>query len=151
PAASSVDLALIDSGVEPSVAPSVGVVEARSFSSLSGRYHPHGSGMASLIHSVAPNAAIHDLRVLDNNGHTPSGPLANAIDYALFNVRTTGRPLIVNFSLGWPHVFSEYSPLESSSCSTWEDPAGEPTRYLLTGAAGHDLATFVAAAGNDPT
>jgi hypothetical protein len=147
--ASNVDLVLIDSGVDPLARPHLQLTQSRSFGTTAS-LHPHGSGMASLIRSIAKRTALYDLRVLRDDGHGTSAPLAQALDFALFDIKSR-RPMIINLSLGWPRVYSEYTELSPSNCSTWEDPSGEAVRYLIHGSALTDRATIFAAAGNDPT
>jgi hypothetical protein len=149
--ASIVDLVLIDSGVDPLARASLDVTQSRAFGAPAAAHHPHGSGMASLIRRIAQRTALYDFRVLDDKGHSTTAPLAQAIDAALFEVKSRTRPMIINLSLGWPRVFSEYNDIAFSGCSTWEDPSGEAVRYLIHGSGLSDRATVIAAAGNDPT
>lgn len=146
------DLVLIDTGVDPNVAQAsdVAIYQQQSFGPT-GTLHPHGTAMALFLRQTAPNARLHDARALGNDGHSTSKPLATAIDWALFSVRRPNTPLVLNLSLGWHQSFSSYVPLSDGSCSTWEDPFGEPVHYLLTGAAKSQIAEVVAAAGNDPS
>lgn len=147
----NVDIVLIDSGVDPLASAPLDIAQSRTFGTASNNYHPHGSGMAALIRAVTERSAIHDFRVLSANGHSTSAPLGQAIDAALFEVKTPARPMVINLSLGWPRVHSEYVPITLSACSSWEDPAGELIRYLIHGSGLSNLATIVASAGNDPT
>ncbi|MFO0722770.1 MAG: S8/S53 family peptidase [Myxococcota bacterium] len=145
----SLDVVLIDSGVDPLARTGLRIATTQHWAF--GSYHPHGSAMASFIRQIAPNVALHDYHVLSSDGHTPTRPLAQAIDRALFDLKTA-RPMILNLSLGWTPVYSTYSTIvDIGTCSSWEDPSGEVIRYLLAGAATNDRATVVAAAGNDPS
>lgn len=146
-----VDLALVDSGVDPAVASAVGMASDANFVSGTG-LHEHGSGMAVFARQLAPQAALHSLRALDAKGSGTGEELARALDAALYAGDPT-RPLVIDLSLGWPAPLSRVAPLQGPGCTSWEDPFGEPVRYLLDVARRTDEAgvrrTFVsAAAGN---
>lgn len=155
----NVDLALIDSGVDPAVAAAadVQIAEQRSFVSGSASLHPHGTAMALFLRQLAPQARIFDARVLASDGHGLGQNLALAIDWALFEKRRRSRPMVLSLSLGWPVHDSDYAWVgglfgtSGATCSDWESPFGEPIRYLLTGARRGGIANVVAAAGNNPT
>lgn len=154
----TVDLALVDSGVVSAVGTDPGGIGLASETDLlpgQTGLHAHGTGMAVLSRQVAPNARLHSLRTLGAGGAGTSEALASALDEAVYGAATGDRPLIVNLSLGWPSELGRAARITSGTCSSWEDPFGEPVRYLLDAARRSDDAglrrVFVtAAAGNQP-
>ncbi len=165
PATSNVDFALVDSGVIASVQAGIGVASEDDVVGTPGR-HVHGSALGILARQVAPDAAIHSVRVLDAGGTGTSGNIALGLDQLLFD-NTSTAPLVINLSLGWPSQLAEVSrlvgeyctPGQSCStgqvCSTFEDAYGESVRYVLEVARRMDVAgtrpIFVASsAGNLP-
>ncbi len=115
--------------------------------------HPHGTHMAALIDQVSPNAHIHDLRVLDENGHGAIADLAAGLEQVAQSDWFEEGPLIVNMSLGWAPELSRPRRLEGAGCTVQEDPVGESVRWALSLLAdrGETLPTLVvAAAGNRP-
>lgn len=150
PGSGSVDVALIDSGMSGPVATAVGVESSFDVSS-GGVVHPHGSVMSILLRQLSPDARIHNVRALGTGGHATSEQIAKALEYAIFS--TGPAPLVLNLSFGWPAELGNSAQLLGASCSSHEDPFGEPVRYLLDVARRKDLAAqrriFIsAAAGN---
>ncbi|MEO0812994.1 MAG: S8/S53 family peptidase, partial [Myxococcota bacterium] len=149
---SLVDVALLDGGIDTALHSSLGVARAFDFSSdVSGEFHPHGAAMASFIRDLAPSAALFDLRVLDAGGAGTPADVAQAFDFALFELREEGRALIVNMSLGWAPELGDHAQLTGPDCSTYEDPIGEPLRYLMYGSSETSGLSVFSAAGNQPT
>lgn len=151
----TVDLTLIDSGVLPSAATTMGLSTQDDYLSNQPGLHGHGTGMAVLSRHVAPNARLHSARALEAAGSGTSASLALALDDALYATSDPRRPLVLNLSLGWPSELGRAARLVNGSCSTVEDPFGEPVRYLLHIARRLDLTGSrkiftVAAAGNQP-
>lgn len=152
----TVDLALIDSGVLPSVGNAPGGIDVASQTNLNKTSggEKHGTAMAIFARQIAPRARLHSMRVLGGDQAGTSGPVSRAVDLALFS-GNAARPLIVNLSLGWPSELNRPAPLASPGCSTREDPFGEAVRYALDVARRLDnsgtRAVFVtASAGNQP-
>ncbi len=126
-----VDVAVLDTGVDGAVAAQIGVTSSADFAG-GGALHPHGTGMAVLIRQLAPEAALHSIRVLGEGGAGLGGSVARGLDHALFADADSTRPLVVNLSLGWPAELGRPAELAGeASCQTHEDPFGEPVRYML--------------------
>lgn len=157
-AAQTVDLALVDSGVLSSVGTDPGGLGLASDVDLlpgEAGLHAHGTGMAILTRQVAPEARLHSLRGLAPGGSGTSEAVAAALDQVLYGASGGTRPLVVNLSLGWPTELGRASRITSPTCSSHEDPFGEPVRYLLDVArrlddAGLRRVFVAAAAGNQP-
>jgi hypothetical protein len=126
------DIALIDSGIDSRVASAIGV-ESSIDLTADPVLHPHGTAMATLMRQVAPQGALHSIRVLDRMGRARSGTFARGLDEALFRFPDRKTiPLVLNLSLGFPSELAAKAALEGeASCETWEDPAGESVRYEL--------------------
>ncbi len=155
-----VDVALIDTGVDPTWQSTLGVVVERELppfeTGLPSPVHPHGAHMAALIRSVAPTANLWSYRALDRNGQGSLSSVARSVDFALFdNGRAFSRtaPLVVNLSVGAPPEFAKPAALTGvDSCETWEDGAGETLRYVLAVAGEMDAAgpaVFIAASSGN--
>ncbi|MEM6559892.1 MAG: S8/S53 family peptidase [Myxococcota bacterium] len=146
---SLVDVAIIDTGIEPYLGAefAMDLVDGTT----SGPLHHHGTEMALLVQQIAPNATIHDYRVMDEDGFGTPADVATAFDNALFELGGS-RPLVVNMSLGWPSELGRQSVLldSNSRLCGYEDPVGEPVRYLMAHAAERSDVTLVVAAGNQP-
>lgn len=153
-----VPVVVVDTGIRPEVGGPLGVT-GMADSLLVGGYdpgvqiHPHGTHMALLVSQASPNAHIHDLRVLDENGHGAIADLAAGLEQIASSDLFEAGPLVVNLSLGWAPELSRPRTLEGPGCFVVEDPVGESVRYALTLLAqrGDSLSTVVvAAAGNRP-
>jgi hypothetical protein len=160
-----VDVALIDTGVDPAFRSGLGVVSETALPSFERvrrpEYHPHGAQMAALIRSVAPNARIRSYRALDGRGMGSLQSVARAVDDALFDPAITygtRKPLVVNLSVGAPPELSAPAYLtgfrpDGSVCKSWEDGAGETLRYVLYVAGQFELlqqqGVFVSASGGN--
>lgn len=145
---SLVDVAIIDTGIESylNATLQMDLVDATRSAPL----HHHGTAMALLVQQIAPSATIHDYRVMDESGFGIPADVATAFDDALFELGGS-RPLVVNMSLGWPAELGRPSLIEGPrSLECYEDPVGEPVRYLMNGAAQRSDVTLVIAAGNQP-
>jgi hypothetical protein len=141
-----VDIALVDSGVDPLVAELAGIeVDYTTPPTAVGDVipHRHGSAMALLMRQASPEARIRSYIALDPNSTTAIGDVAWALDRALYDpARDPSVPLIINLSLGWPSEFGYrawlpgkvnagvYTP-GPDTCGLWEDPAGESVRFML--------------------
>lgn len=141
-----VDIALVDSGVDPLVAELAGIeVDYTTPPTAVGDVipHRHGSAMALLMRQVSPEAHIRSYIALDPNSTTAIGDVAWALDRALYDpARNPSVPLVINLSLGWPAEFGYrawlpgkvnngvYTP-GPDTCGLWEDPAGESVRFML--------------------
>lgn len=170
-----VDVALIDTGVSADVvAParpppfidypvSEEVSLVGSARSTSPAPHRHGTAMALFIHSLAPHANIVSYRALDERGIGDTATLARAIDLSVERARTSGRPTILNLSVGWPpelsrprRITASYAELgpAGAMCSTYEDGVGAAVAFGLDVArrrASDGRPLFVVAAmGNRP-
>lgn len=141
-----VDIALVDSGVDPAVAELAGIqvdptTPPAAVPDLAP--HRHGSAMALLLRQVAPEANIRSYVALDPNSTTSIGDVAWALDRALYDpTRNAVVPLVINLSLGWPAEFGYRAWLPgyvsggvytagAATCGLWEDPAGESVRFML--------------------
>lgn len=154
----SVPVVVLDTGIRPEVGAPLGVRTMLDSLDVGGhdpgvQIHPHGTHMAILVDQVSPNAHIHDLRVLNENGHGAIADLAAGLEQVAQSDLFEEGPLVVNMSLGWAPELSRPRSLEGPGCSTEEDPVGEGVRYALSLLAdrGANLPTLVvAAAGNRP-
>lgn len=150
-APSNVRVALIDTGVHPSLRTTEQALPSFELPEDAG-VHPHGTQMAALILKVAPKAELRSYRALDGRGMGSMSSLARATDDALFDGRQ--GPLVVNLSVGAPPDFLLPARLTGANCETWEDGVGETLRYVLKVATTLDRigpAVFVtAASGNMP-
>jgi hypothetical protein len=156
-AVQTVDLALLDSGVDPTVAQDIGLASERDYGLFGAGLHSHGSAMAILARQLAPQTALLSSRVIETGGTGTSASLARAIDDLLYVRSSADRPLVINLSLGWPSELGRASRISESikACLSYEDPFGEPIRYLLDVAqrldeSGLRKIMVVAAAGNQP-
>jgi serine protease AprX len=64
--------------------------------------YDHGTGTASIIAALAPQANILNMKVLDNSGYGDESHVATAIDYCI-DMQTTNpnlAPSVINISLG---------------------------------------------------
>ena len=129
---STVDIALVDSGVPAHLRLGVGVVDEAAFlGDASGNYHPHGTHMAAAISKIAPNAKIHSYRALDSDGVGAVTDVAAALDAVLLDA-ANGEVDVVNLSLGFvPHMTLPNDLNGQGSCTTWEDGLGESLRYTI--------------------
>ncbi|MEM9192990.1 MAG: S8/S53 family peptidase [Myxococcota bacterium] len=149
-----VDIALIDTGVDPAVAATIGIASHADFSE-GGPVHAHGPGMALLLRQVS-DAAIHSIRVFDSAGNARSGALSQGLDHVLFSDPAARRPLIVNLSAGFSGELADHAVLTGDNgCETLEEPVGESVRYGLEqarqlSASGARQVFVSAAAGNRP-
>lgn len=142
-----VRVAIIDSGTEPRF--------ATDFTDLYG-YPPsksaldtfgHGTAMASIIKSVAPDVDVHAIRVTDS-GNVYLWEVMAAIKVALFSA-TMPPADIVNISIG-----CKQSNLACSQCGGTRNRSDVFEGYLdlihrLKGLPGQPDAVIVAAVGND--
>lgn len=152
----TVDLATVDTGVDPAVAASADLDLATN-ADLIGQpvLHAHGTAMTVLQRQLAPAATLHSYRAMSKGGSGVSAELARGIDEALFAPASNSRPLVINLSLGWPSELSQPARLADLDCSTHEDPFGEIVRYELDVArrlddSGTRPVFVVAAVGNQP-
>ncbi len=154
----SVPVVVLDTGIRAEVGGPLGARTMLDSLDVGGydpgaQIHPHGTHMAILIDQVSPNAHIHDLRVLDENGHGAISDLAAGLEQVAQSDLFEEGPLVVNMSLGWAPELSRPRTLEGPGCTVQEDPVGEGVRYSLSLLAdrGANLPTLVvAAAGNRP-
>lgn len=157
PSVQTVDLALVDSGVLPAVGTDpggIGLAMSADFLPQNPGLHGHGTGLAVLTRQLAPHARLASLRALGAGGSGTSAQLAEALDEVLHGTSNTS-PLILNLSLGWPSELGRSARITGPACLSYEDPFGEPVRYLLDTARRLDQTgerpVFVsAAAGNQP-
>jgi serine protease AprX len=76
----------------------------------------HGTGVASIIHAVVPNAKILNLKVLDDTGYGQEDNVIMAIQKCidLYTTDPTLAPNIVNMSLGSPDDDDVNNPLRAA-------------------------------------
>ncbi|MEQ8572270.1 MAG: S8 family serine peptidase [Deltaproteobacteria bacterium] len=153
---SFVDLGLIDAGVIPSVASSIGVVAATS-QHTSSTYHVHGTAMAIFAKQTGGAMSVVDYRALGPDGTGTMAQIGVSIDDALLGASAgnPARPIVLNLSLGFPPELGRPAAIEGTACSSHENAAGEVVRYVLDVAArmdrdGHRRTFVSAASGNRP-
>ena len=155
----SMDVALIDTGIDSAVATAIGVhnpeVEIVPIDGpWVGPIHPHGTAMSLFIRQMAPNAAVYSYRALDGNGVGLIGDVARAVESAIASRHNPEDPkaLVVNFSVGWPPELGR--PRRIAGTAEHEDPVGESVRYMLHRARQltqrDNPIVVIAAAGNRP-
>lgn len=73
----------------------------------------HGTGVASIVTTVAPLCNILNLKVLDDEGEGTEEELTLAIDdcLAMYDARAEIAPLVINMSLGSPDDGNPNSPM----------------------------------------
>jgi hypothetical protein len=156
----AVEVALVDTGIPVSLRGPLGVASEQPLpwfeGDASAPHHPHGVHMAALIRAAAPHATLRSYRALDERGMGSLSSVARSVDDVLFanNRAVAGRPpLVMNLSLGAPPEVSHPALLTgASSCTTWEDGAGESLRYALRVAAEVDFlwsTVFIATASGN--
>ena len=156
PGTSTVDVALIDTGVDADVAAALGIKETDILGRPGEPKHAHGSAMAAFIRQITPRSQIHSVRFMDRNGIGDTADLARSIDAVVHDIaprRRGARPLVINLSVGWPPELSMKRSLHGDdACETFEDGVGEAVRHSLDFARRVDSPvrplSVVAAAGN---
>jgi hypothetical protein len=104
---SPVRIALIDSGIRPDLATTLGSVAAGSFTSgpfatnNGPQYHAHGTFMATYLRHLAPQVDLRSYRAIDKQGVVTTASLGLAFDTALYD---TTDPLIINLSRAIAHL-----------------------------------------------
>jgi len=108
-------VAVIDTGIRAThVMIGNSVVFSQNFSDgPDGDGYNHGTGVASIIHAVVPNAKILDLKVLDDNGYGTEETVVLAVQKCidLYTTNPDIAPNIVNMSLGSPDDNDPNNPL----------------------------------------
>ncbi len=126
----------------------------------------HGSAMATLVNSVAPDALITVYRGLTTPEGGPVSDVANALQRAL-DARDSAADHVINLSLGWAPEFSSHDEDDSRltgsveapgtprpeddtlpACTIFEDPIGESVRTQLERARLRPNTVVIASAGN---
>lgn len=109
------NIAIIDTGIRETHELIKGrVVYRKNFTSgLHRDGFDHGTGVASIVLSVAPLANILDLKVLDDNGTGTEEEVVLAIDevIALHDENSEFAPCVINLSLGSPDDGDPYNPM----------------------------------------
>ncbi len=131
-----IDVALVDSGVDTSAVSGVKPGIDVSLSSTARDGYGHGTAMAGIIRSVAPDAGIVDVKVADDRGVVDVSQVLAGIDWAVTNRNTGGRNIrVLSLSFGTDG---------SNPAST------SPLVYAVEAAWRHGI-TAVVAAGNHGT
>ncbi len=167
-------LAIVDAGLAQELWGDFGVEPSPDFVNDPG-FHSHGAAMVAYARQVAPGVKVFAPRVMDANGRATSVSIARALDDAIFSLSDPSQPLVLGLSFGWNPKLSERAELRGlrtlaapttpfaperdvkrdhiGGCRTFEDPFGEPVRYVLALArqldeSGARRILSVAAAGN---
>lgn len=106
----------------------------------------HGIFVASIIHSIAPNADIHLFRVLTDDGLSIFPPVARQLNAFVDHHNDSNVPIIVNCSLAYAHVEEAIrrdiklypEQLWQSNAVRNSDSKPDPRITLVTGAAGNE-------------
>lgn len=68
--------------------------------------HGHGTHVASLAAGLtsgaAPRATVYSVRVLDCGGRGSASVIISGISYAVYRIKSLGRPAVISMSLGGP-------------------------------------------------
>ncbi len=109
-----INVAVIDTGIRETHEQVSGhVIYRKNFTTDSGDGFNHGTGVASIILSVAPEAGILDLKILDKIGNGTEEDVALAIDEAisLHDAGSEFAPQMLNLSLGGPDDGNPDNPM----------------------------------------
>ncbi|NBB75478.1 MAG: S8 family serine peptidase [Bacteroidetes bacterium] len=139
--ADQVHVFVLDSGIEST---DLNVCETRSFldEAIDGDKLGHGTHIAGTIGAkdnfkgvlgVAPNACLHDYRVMQDNGDTELSTVVDAVDHiTALKQANPDWPMVVNISLGVDVGLTQYNALDEAIQASID--AG---------------VTYIVAAGND--
>ncbi len=109
-----INVAVIDTGIRETHDQVSGhVVYRKNFTADSGDGFNHGTGVASIVLSAAPEAGILDLKVLDDDGNGTEEDVVLAIDEAisLHDAGAEYAPHVINISLGGPDDGNPDNPM----------------------------------------
>jgi serine protease AprX len=104
----NMNIALIDTGMRTTHIKLAGrIIFSMDFTGTdpaAGDGYDHGTGTASIVATVAPQAGILNMKVLDNTGYGTEEEVALGIDYCISMITTnpTLAPSVINLSLGTP-------------------------------------------------
>ncbi len=163
--ASSIHVALLDTGIDPSMNAALGVSTAKDYVATgpvpgeeTAGLHQHGTKMAILMRQImGPAPKLHSYRVLDGQGVATIGSFARSFDRVVHDTAFNNQTLIINASLGFPPELLRRSVLSGADqCRTIEDGAGEAVRFVASVArqrsdAGLQKVIVIASAGNRAT
>lgn len=153
PGAAAVDpiVLLIDGPLSARAARLLRIRAAERERAQSGSWH--AAAMATLIRDIAPDVEIRSYNGLPGlagaEAGSPTGALAGALQRAYDDLSAdTGRPVVVNLSLGWPPEMGTSALLRGADqCETTEGPSGQAVAEMLRRLDG--LRTLIVAAGGN--
>ena len=132
----NLNMAVIDTGIRETHELIKGhIVHSKNFTTdVMGDGFSHGTGVASIIASIAPQCGIINIKVLDKNGEGTEEEVALGIDYAmeLREISPDIAPWVINLSLGGPDDGNPDNPLRVACRAA----IGEG--ILVTAAAGNE-------------
>ncbi len=153
PGAAAVDpiVLLIDGPLSARAARLLRIRAAERERAQSGSWH--AAAMATLIRDIAPDVEIRSYNGLPGlagaEAGSPTGAVAGALQRAYDDLSAdTGRPVVVNLSLGWPPEMGASALLRGADqCETTEGPSGQAVAEMLRRLDG--LRTLIVAAGGN--
>ena len=110
---SGVTVVILDSGIQNSH-PAISGKVVKEYDVEPGDYsHLHGTFVAGIVLSVAPNVSLVDVHVFDDSGSATMSEILKGLDYISQIAKTTNGPLVASFSWGTPPsvlAFSRSNP-----------------------------------------